>query len=156
MDRGAGKAPGPLVYLLFCVSKKGWGYDRYLEEANAGEGLKMPRWLWPYFVRAAFFRDQPKLSMALAWRFSKTAMTVEKLAKVMNRKNSVPHRRPPAMSKWMMLGLLGLIVVLAVHSLTLPGGMDGVKFYLLPDYIIKRQQPATQNQPWMCHLLPGF
>lgn len=29
--------------------------------------------------------------------FSNTAMTVEKLAKVMNRKNSVPHRRPPAM-----------------------------------------------------------
>ena len=35
-------------------------------------------------------------------------------------------------SKWMMLALLGLIVVLAVHSLTLKGGMDGVKFYLLP------------------------
>ncbi|MCI9332544.1 MAG: sodium-dependent transporter [Oscillibacter sp.] len=40
---------GSLVYLLFCVSKKGWGYERYLEEANAGEGLKMPRWLRPYF-----------------------------------------------------------------------------------------------------------
>ncbi|MEY8387358.1 sodium-dependent transporter [Oscillospiraceae bacterium 38-13] len=40
---------GSLVYLLFCVSKMGWGYDRYLEEANAGKGLKMPRWLWPYF-----------------------------------------------------------------------------------------------------------
>ncbi len=40
---------GSLVYLLFCVSKKGWGYDRYLEEANAGEGIRMPRWLWPYF-----------------------------------------------------------------------------------------------------------
>ena len=40
---------GSLVYLLFCVSKRGWGYDRYLEEANTGEGLKMPRWLRPYF-----------------------------------------------------------------------------------------------------------
>ena len=40
---------GSLVYLLFCVSRKGWGYERYLEEANAGEGLKMPRWLKPYF-----------------------------------------------------------------------------------------------------------
>ena len=29
--------------------------------------------------------------------FSNTAMTVEKLANVMNRKNSAPHRRPPAM-----------------------------------------------------------
>ncbi len=40
---------GSLVYLLFCVSKSGWGYERYLEEANAGEGLRMPRWLRPYF-----------------------------------------------------------------------------------------------------------
>ena len=35
-------------------------------------------------------------------------------------------------SKWMMLALLALIVVLAGHSLTLKGGMEGVKFYLLP------------------------
>ncbi len=31
---------GSLIYLLFCVSKWGWGYDKYLEEANTGEGLK--------------------------------------------------------------------------------------------------------------------
>ena len=37
-------------------------------------------------------------------------------------------------TKFMMLGLLGLIVVLAVHSLTLPGAMEGVRFYLLPDF----------------------
>ena len=36
-------------------------------------------------------------------------------------------------TKVMMLGLLSLIAVLAVHSLTLPNGMEGVKFYLLPD-----------------------
>ena len=35
-------------------------------------------------------------------------------------------------SKWMMAALLGLIVVLAIHSLTLQGGLEGVKFYLLP------------------------
>src|SRR5699024_8959344 len=37
-------------------------------------------------------------------------------------------------SKWMMLALLVLIVVLAVHSLTLEGSLEGVKFYLLPDF----------------------
>ena len=37
-------------------------------------------------------------------------------------------------TKWMMLGLLGLIVVLAVHSLLLPGAAEGVRFYLLPDF----------------------
>ena len=40
---------GSLVYLLFCVSKSGWGYDRYLEEANAGKGVRMPWWMKPYF-----------------------------------------------------------------------------------------------------------
>lgn len=40
---------GSLVYLMFCVSKWGWGYDKYLAEANEGSGLKMPRWLKPYF-----------------------------------------------------------------------------------------------------------
>lgn len=40
---------GSLVYLLFCVSKWGWGFDNYLAEANTGKGLKMPRILKPYF-----------------------------------------------------------------------------------------------------------
>ena len=37
-------------------------------------------------------------------------------------------------TKVMMLGLLGLILVLAVHSLTLEGAAEGVRFYLLPDF----------------------
>lgn len=40
---------GSLVYLLFCVSKWGWGFDKYLEEANTGRGAKMPRAFKPYF-----------------------------------------------------------------------------------------------------------
>ena len=40
---------GSLVYLLFCVTKWGWGFDKYLEEANTGKGVKMPRALKPYF-----------------------------------------------------------------------------------------------------------
>ena len=34
---------GSLVYLLFCVGKKGWGWDAFLEEANTGHGLRFPR-----------------------------------------------------------------------------------------------------------------
>src|SRR5699024_7472044 len=37
-------------------------------------------------------------------------------------------------TKVMMLCLLALIVVLAVHSLTLDGAMEGVKFYLVPSF----------------------
>ena len=40
---------GSLVYLLFCVSKWGWGFDRYLAEANTGSGLKMSAKWKPYF-----------------------------------------------------------------------------------------------------------
>ena len=40
---------GSLVYLLFCVSRWGWGYDHYLRECNTGSGLRMPRWLKLYF-----------------------------------------------------------------------------------------------------------
>lgn len=39
---------GSLIFLLFCVTKWGWGYDKYLEEVNTGEGMKMPRWLKGY------------------------------------------------------------------------------------------------------------
>ena len=34
---------GSLIYLLFCVTRYGWGFDHYLKEANTGEGLKISR-----------------------------------------------------------------------------------------------------------------
>ena len=40
---------GSLIYLLFCVTKWGWGADNYFEEVNTGTGLKMKKWLKPYF-----------------------------------------------------------------------------------------------------------
>ncbi len=40
---------GSLVYLMFCVSKWGWGWENYLSESNTGSGMKMPRLLKPYF-----------------------------------------------------------------------------------------------------------
>ena len=45
----------------------------------------------------AFLRVHPKLSIQLASRFSNTAVTVEKLANVINKKNRLPHNLPPAM-----------------------------------------------------------
>ncbi len=40
---------GSLVYLLFCVSKWGWGFDKYLAEANKGDGIKFSPKLKLYF-----------------------------------------------------------------------------------------------------------
>lgn len=40
---------GSLIYLLFCTTKWGWGFDKYIAEVNTGRGLKMPLWIKPYF-----------------------------------------------------------------------------------------------------------
>lgn len=39
---------GSLIYLLFCVTRFGWGFDNYYKECNAGDGLKLPRILKLY------------------------------------------------------------------------------------------------------------
>ena len=38
---------GSLVICFFCTSKKGWGWDNFIAEANAGKGLKVPKWFKP-------------------------------------------------------------------------------------------------------------
>jgi len=40
---------GSLIYLLFCVTRYGWGFDNYLKEVNTGEGMKLPRAFKGYF-----------------------------------------------------------------------------------------------------------
>ena len=39
---------GSLCYLLFCVSRFGWGFEKYMKETNTGEGAKMPQWIRVY------------------------------------------------------------------------------------------------------------
>ena len=34
---------GSLCYLLFCVTRYGWGFEQYQKEANMGDGLKIPK-----------------------------------------------------------------------------------------------------------------
>lgn len=41
---------GSLVYLLFCVTRYGWGFEKYREEANIGKGLKVAAWMKWYFL----------------------------------------------------------------------------------------------------------
>lgn len=41
---------GSLIYLLFCVSRYGWGWKNFMEEANTGKGFKMPEWLRFYMT----------------------------------------------------------------------------------------------------------
>ena len=41
---------GSLVIILFCVLKKGWGWDYFLSEANSGKGLKMKKFMKGYMT----------------------------------------------------------------------------------------------------------
>ena len=35
---------GSLAYLLFCTSRYGWGWDNFIQEADAGKGIRFPKW----------------------------------------------------------------------------------------------------------------
>ncbi|WP_314039531.1 sodium-dependent transporter [Slackia exigua] len=39
---------GALVFLLFCVSKRGWGWESFIAEADTGEGARFPRAAYAY------------------------------------------------------------------------------------------------------------
>ena len=52
---------GSMIYLLFCTSRYGWGFENFMKEANAGEGIRFPRgvrfyvsWILPLIVLAIF------------------------------------------------------------------------------------------------------
>ena len=40
---------GALVFSVFCCWKIGWGWDNFIEEANAGKGMKVQNWMKPVF-----------------------------------------------------------------------------------------------------------
>lgn len=41
---------GALVFLFFCVSKKGWGWNNFLKEADEGRGFRFPQGLKGYLT----------------------------------------------------------------------------------------------------------
>lgn len=41
---------GSLVFTLFCVSKRGWGWKSFLQEVNTGDGMHFPKTLY-YWVK---------------------------------------------------------------------------------------------------------
>ncbi len=52
---------GSLFYLFFCTSKYGWGWDKFIAEADDGKGLKFPKkvhfyvkWILPLIVLYVF------------------------------------------------------------------------------------------------------
>ena len=41
---------GSLIFAVFCVSRYGWGWDKFVAEANEGTGLKVAKWMRPYMT----------------------------------------------------------------------------------------------------------
>lgn len=41
---------GSLIFILFCVTKKGWGWDSFTAEANTGKGLKIKSFMKGYMT----------------------------------------------------------------------------------------------------------
>ncbi len=49
---------GSLIFSVFCGYKIGWGWDNFIQEVNAGKGLKVKKWMKPvfrYFVPVCIF-----------------------------------------------------------------------------------------------------
>ena len=36
---------GSLVYLAFCTSRYGWGWNNFIKEADTGKGMAFPKWI---------------------------------------------------------------------------------------------------------------
>lgn len=54
---------GSFIYLMFCVSRRGWGWENFYREVNQGKGLVFPRrayvyvkWVLPVLMLFLFFR----------------------------------------------------------------------------------------------------
>lgn len=41
---------GSLIFVLFCVTRYGWGWKNFMREANEGKGLKVANWMRPYMT----------------------------------------------------------------------------------------------------------
>lgn len=52
---------GSLIFLLFCCSRRGWGWDNFIREANSGRGIRFPEktryyitWILPCIILYVF------------------------------------------------------------------------------------------------------
>ncbi|MBR6268040.1 MAG: sodium-dependent transporter [Selenomonadaceae bacterium] len=41
---------GSLVYLTFCTTRYGWGWDNFIREVDTGKGISFPKWLRFYIT----------------------------------------------------------------------------------------------------------
>ena len=149
MEFAVGRASQKSAALSFDVLEpKGTKWHLYKYGAMAGNYLLMMfyttigGWMLLYFFKMAFGQFEGMDSTQITESFSgllnqPVLMTVFMILVVvlcfaicsMGLKNGVEK-----ITKVMMLCLLALMVVLAIRSVLLKGGEEGLRFYLLPDF----------------------
>lgn len=73
--------------------------------------------------------DQLKASPATMFLWTFLIITISVTVCSLGLQNGVER-----ITKWMMLLLLALIFILAIHSFTLDGAMEGLRYYLIPNF----------------------
>ena len=113
---------GCYLLMMFYTMVAGWMlYYAYRTAAGKLSGLN------PEQVAGAFGEMLGSAPTMILWMV--IAVAVSFLVCALGLQNGVEK-----ITKWMMSILIVLMVVLAVHSLFLPGASEGVRFYLIPDF----------------------
>ena len=113
---------GNVLLMMFYTTVTGWMILYFLEVATTDflQGVSSPQAYFQYGVLGDAGRQ---LSAMAGVCIGSAAVCAFGLQKGLER-----------VTKWMMLALLALIVVLAVNSICLEGAEEGLRFYLVPDF----------------------
>ena len=118
---------GNTLLMMFYTTVTGWMILYFLEVASGSFAAFDPRSCSVRPADAIFYRmlgDLMRQATAMVGVcIGSAAVCAFGLQKGLER-----------VTKWMMFALLALIVVLAVNSICLDGAMEGLRFYLVPDF----------------------
>lgn len=113
---------GNFCLMIYYTTVSGWMLNYFYKFLTGGfTGVKTSQ------VASVFQNVLSSPSQNVFWMI--VVVVIGMLVCSMGLQNGVER-----ITKVMMIGLLGLIVVLAVHGLALDNAMAGVKFYLYPDF----------------------
>ena len=112
---------GCYLLMMFYTSVAGWMISYFWKFLSGSFSSSMDK----SAVSSVFFNMLSSTSDSLV--FMTISVVIGMGVCALGLKNGVEK-----ITKVMMMGLLALIIILAIHSLTLPGAMEGLKFYLVP------------------------
>ena len=112
---------GCYLLMMFYTSVAGWMISYFWKFLSGSFSSSMDK----SAVSSVFFNMLSSTSDSLV--FMTLSVVIGMGVCALGLKNGVEK-----ITKVMMMGLLVLIIILAIHSLTLPGAMEGLKFYLVP------------------------